>query len=82
MSSRRMCGALDAEGVVFALGVAVDLLGAFLTFASRAAVGSAVSCSAGFAIFLAEVLTVFTEVVFTLGAAGLLVVFAGIEAHL
>ena len=82
MSSRGMCGAFDAGGGVVGLEVAVDLLAAFLAFVSRAAVGLAVSCSAGFAIFLAEVLTVFTEVVSTLVAADSLVFFAGIGTHL
>ena len=82
MSSRGMCGALDAGGGVVVLGVAVVLLAAFLTFVSRAAVVVAVSCLAGFAIFLAGVLTAFDEVAFTLVAVDWLVFFAGIGAYL
>ena len=82
MSSRRMCGASATGGGVIGLAVAVDLLAAFLTFVSRAASGLAVCFSAGFAIFLAEVLTAFTEVVVTLVAADWLVFFAGIDPYL
>jgi hypothetical protein len=83
MSSRGICGALDAGGgVVVVLGVAVDLLAGFLTFVSRAAVVFAVSCLAGFAIFLAGALTAFDEVASTLVAVDWLVFFAGIGAYL
>ena len=63
------------------LGVAVDLLAAFLTVVARAAFGLAVCFSAGFAIFLAEVFTAFAEGGVTLVAADCLVFFAGIERH-
>jgi hypothetical protein len=65
------------------LGVGVDLLAAFLTVVARAAFGLAVCFTAGFAIFLAEVLTAFAEVVVTLVAVDCLVFFfAGIESYL
>ena len=82
MSSRGMCWSLDAGGGVVVLGVAVGLLAAFLTFFSRAVIDVAVSCLAGFAIFLAGVLTAFDEVAFTLVAVDWLVFFAGIGVYL
>ena len=83
MSSRGMCRSLDAgEGVVVVFGVDIDLLAGFLTFISRAAVVFAVSCLAGFAIFLAGALTAFDELAFTLVAVDWLVFFAGIGAYL